>query len=301
MKDSAQVGRMMRSKNGPKPLKMLRKPCTGTQRSSIANIWIRMYPTTTTGTEKPSTDRPITKRSIQVPCFQAAITPRGTATTTARMMVDSAIEIDGSTRWPIIFITGRLEMSDVPRSPWSSLFSQVMNCTISGSLRPSEVRMRSSRSGVALSPARIAAGSPGVRRSRRKTNSATTPITGTAARIRRRRYPSKLDPVRLESNQRQRLEPGSCHQPNISAIPMPSEPRFLQCGHLALVTWPGFGVVARPLLESREQPRHQPAAFDQTFDLDILFERVAVAATHAQAVESRDAYCAREIAVGAAA
>src|SRR6478752_8835227 len=218
-----------------------------------------------------------------------------------RMMVDSAIEIDGSTRWPIIFITGRFEMSDVPRSPCSSLFSQVMNCTISGSLRPSEVRIRSSRSGVALSPARIAAGSPGVRRSRRKTNSATTPITGTAARIRRRRYPSKLDPVRLESNQRQRLEPGSCHQPNISAIPMPSEPRFLQCGHLALVTWPGFGVVARPLLESREQPRHQPAAFDQTFNLDILFERVAVAATHAQAVESRDAHCAREIAVGAAA
>ena len=53
---------------------------------------------TKTGTEKPSTDRPITKRSIQVPCFQAAMTPRGTATRTARMMVDSAIEIEGSTR-----------------------------------------------------------------------------------------------------------------------------------------------------------------------------------------------------------
>jgi len=106
---------------------------------------------------------------------------------TARMMVDSAIEIDGSTRWPIIFMTGRLEISEVPRSPCSSLFTQVMNCTIKGSLRPSEVRMRSSRSGVALSPARIAAGSPGVSRSSRNTNSATTPITGTAARTRRMR------------------------------------------------------------------------------------------------------------------
>ncbi|MGY4429072.1 hypothetical protein ACVWWO_001549 [Bradyrhizobium sp. F1.13.1] len=174
---------------------------------------------------------------------------------TARMMVDNAIEIDGSTRWPIIFITGRLEMSDVPRSPCSSLFSQVMNCTISGSLRPSEVRMRSSRSGVALSPARIAAGSPGVRRSRRKTNSATTPITGTAARIRRRRYPSKLDPVRLETNQRQRLKAAFCHQPNISAIPMPSGPRFLQCGHLVLVISPPFGAVARAITpESRAAP-----------------------------------------------
>ena len=36
------------------------------------------------------------------------------------------------------------------------------------------VRMRSSCSGVAMSPAMIAAGSPGVSRSSRKTNSATT-------------------------------------------------------------------------------------------------------------------------------
>src|ERR1700694_4105769 len=50
--------------------------------------------------------------------------------------------------------------------------------------------MRSSCSGLALSPARMAAGSPGVSRSKRKTNSATTPITGTAASTRRNRYPS---------------------------------------------------------------------------------------------------------------
>src|ERR1700759_677022 len=50
--------------------------------------------------------------------------------------------------------------------------------------------MRSSCAGVALSPARMAAGSPGVSRSSRNTNSATTPITGTAASTRRSRYPS---------------------------------------------------------------------------------------------------------------
>src|ERR1700680_3854788 len=50
--------------------------------------------------------------------------------------------------------------------------------------------MRSSCSGLALSPARMAAGSPGVSRSKRNTNSATTPITGTAASTRRNRYPS---------------------------------------------------------------------------------------------------------------
>src|SRR4051812_50194509 len=113
------------------------------------------------------------------------------------MMVDSAMEIDGSPRWPIIFITGRLEMSEVPRSPCSSFFSQVMNCTISGSLRPSEVRMRSSRSGVALSPARIAAGSPGGGGGRGEREKGTTPLTGTGGRILGKGKHDKFDFVKI--------------------------------------------------------------------------------------------------------
>ena len=42
-------------------------------------------------------------------------------------MVEIAIEIDGSTRWPIIFSTGTLEISDTPRSPCRSLPIQVKN------------------------------------------------------------------------------------------------------------------------------------------------------------------------------
>ena len=70
----------------------------------------------------------MTKRSIQVPCFHAAITPSGTATRTDSTRVDSAIEIDGSTRPAIICVTGTLEISDTPRSPCSSRPIQVMNC-----------------------------------------------------------------------------------------------------------------------------------------------------------------------------
>ena len=62
-----------------------------------------------------------------MPCFHAAMTPSGTATTMARMMVDSAIEIDGSTRWLIIVSTGTFEIRDTPRSPCSSLPIQVKN------------------------------------------------------------------------------------------------------------------------------------------------------------------------------
>ena len=43
------------------------------------------------------------------------------------MMVATAIEIEGSTRWPIIFSTGTLEIRETPRSPCSSLLIQVMN------------------------------------------------------------------------------------------------------------------------------------------------------------------------------
>ena len=43
-------------------------------------------------------------------------------------MVDSAIEIEGSTRWLMIFKTGTFELSDTPRSPCASLPIQVKNC-----------------------------------------------------------------------------------------------------------------------------------------------------------------------------
>ena len=52
----------------------------------------------------------------------------GTATTMERMMVQSAIEIDGSTRVLIILSTGTFEIRETPRSPCSSLPIQVKNC-----------------------------------------------------------------------------------------------------------------------------------------------------------------------------
>jgi hypothetical protein len=55
------------------------------------------------------------------------MTPSGTAIRIDRMMVDSATEIDGSMRVLISFSTGTFEISEVPRSPCSSLVIQVKN------------------------------------------------------------------------------------------------------------------------------------------------------------------------------
>src|SRR5258707_8802402 len=63
------------------------------------------------------------------------------------------------------------------------------NCSQMGLSRPSLCRIASMAAGVASSPAMIAAGSPGVRCSSRKTKSATITITGTVAARRLRMYP----------------------------------------------------------------------------------------------------------------
>ena len=66
-------------------------------------------------------------RSIQVPCFQAAITPIGTATRTAKMIVVVASANVGSIRCSTIVPTEVLERIEVPRSPCSNRISQSKN------------------------------------------------------------------------------------------------------------------------------------------------------------------------------
>jgi len=107
------------------------------------------------------------------------------ASETATNSVDSVSAMVGSTRCAIRRVTGRLEKIDVPMSPCSSAHTQTTNCSTNGRSRPSFMRTASIASVVASSPAMIAAGSPGARRSRKNTNSATTAITGRVANRRR--------------------------------------------------------------------------------------------------------------------
>jgi len=72
---------------------------------------------TKTGTENPNTANIIANRSIKVRDFHAASTPSGIANTIAMKIVNSDSISVGSTRWPMSFVTGRLEKIDTPRSP----------------------------------------------------------------------------------------------------------------------------------------------------------------------------------------
>jgi len=91
-----------------------------------------------------------------------------------------------SLRWLISLATGSLEKIEMPRSPCSTAVTQRKNWTGSASSSPSWRRIAAIWSPVALSPAMMAAGSPGERCSSRNTNTATMPITSTVEASRRR-------------------------------------------------------------------------------------------------------------------
>ena len=64
-----------------------------------------------------STENAMTPLSIQLPDFQAANMPRGTATKIAIESVKNAKDNVGAMRCPINWLTGRFENIDTPRSP----------------------------------------------------------------------------------------------------------------------------------------------------------------------------------------
>ena len=105
----------------------------------------------------------MTSRSMNLPAFQAPMTPSGTATSTDTIRVQIASDSVGSTRCAIRRVTGRLVKIEMPRSPCSTAQAQVPKRVQNGSLSPSFSRMRSMSWTVAMSPAITAAGSPGVR------------------------------------------------------------------------------------------------------------------------------------------
>ena len=100
-------------------------------------------------------------RSIQVPCFQAASTPIGTAMPIERIRVRIISEMVGSSRCSIILVTGRLVKIETPRSPFSTFQTHSPKRIRNGRSSPSPARMRSTSAGLAWSPAMMAAGSPG--------------------------------------------------------------------------------------------------------------------------------------------
>ncbi len=119
------------------------------------------------------------------PARHAATTPELTAITTENTSVIAVSDTVAGSRCPISVITGTSEKIEMPRLPCSSRHAQCTNCTVSGSLSPSRSRIAAMFAGVALSPAMIAAGSPGARCSSRNTNRPTSAITTRVARMRR--------------------------------------------------------------------------------------------------------------------
>ena len=101
-------------------------------------------------------------------------------------MVKNASDTVGSSRSRISSATCFLKKKDSPRSPCSVLAVQMTNCVRIGWSSPRRLRISATCSALALSPAMMAAGSEGVRRSIRNTRIATMTITGMVAASLRR-------------------------------------------------------------------------------------------------------------------
>ncbi|MNT84030.1 hypothetical protein D3C72_2239920 [compost metagenome] len=71
-----------------------------------------------------------------MPCRQAARMPSGMATINVKTRVRTARLMEGSRRCAISLVTGTPDMSDVPRSPCSSLPPHMKNCLMTGWSRP---------------------------------------------------------------------------------------------------------------------------------------------------------------------
>ena len=143
-------------------------------------------PARTPAWRSPARQTPMTRRSTSLRAFQAATTPIGMASDTATNSVDS------------VSATRRLDpLGDQPRHrqvgedrrrryrPAAAPTARRRTARPSAGRARAWRAPRRSASLVASSPAMIAAGSPGAKRSRKKTNSATTAITGTTANRRR--------------------------------------------------------------------------------------------------------------------
>ena len=74
----------------------------------------------------------MTARSSSLPWRQAARMPSGMATISVKTSVRTARLSDGSSRCPMSCVTGTPDISEVPRSPCTSLPAQMKNCFTTG-------------------------------------------------------------------------------------------------------------------------------------------------------------------------
>ena len=96
----------------------------------------------------------------------------------ATSIVVAASETVGPIRCSTSVVTAMLENIETPRSPRKVAHPQLANCSSSGRSSPRLARILATLASVALSPAMMAAGSPGARCSSEKTKMPTTSMTG---------------------------------------------------------------------------------------------------------------------------
>ena len=164
-------------------------PPAGSQGSSTEKSRIRISPDQKMGVETPASASAVAAKSSRLARWVALRMPRVTPTSVATRIAAPASSSVRRNRSPSSPATGSEVAVERPRSPRASPATYAAYCTGSG--RSSRQRWRSSATvwSVAKSPARMRAGSPGIRRTTVKTSTVTRSSAGMPARqrVRQRR------------------------------------------------------------------------------------------------------------------
>ena len=164
------------------------KPPAGSTRSERAKAEMSRRPIQKTGTAMPSCETAEIAMPYQRLDRYAAMKPTGSAITIASTKAMSVSGMVTSRRAAISGPTGSPLIYDVPRLSVASCPSQRANCSSNGWSSPTCRRAASICSGVAPIEMRAFAGSPGSRRSRKKSTMLASRSVTTRKARRRSRY-----------------------------------------------------------------------------------------------------------------
>src|SRR5690554_1547794 len=171
------------------------RPATGKMGVSTAKKRMASSPNQKVGMLTPMRARIMESASTHEFGLRAEIIPKPMPITRAKMMAATASSTVLGKKSMSSCVTGRLVRVERPRSPCTTPVMKRWNCTGMESLRPKRSRMRSTVAASANSPASSRAGSPGAKRTIRKTMMRTPSKEGSATSRRRIVYWVKRSPL----------------------------------------------------------------------------------------------------------
>ena len=156
----AQPSRVNSENGTPSTSTVSPRPEAGSQCSHAPNIRISIMPCQKLGSEKPSTEPPISVRPSGRPSCRPASRPSGMPSRQVRPMATSTSSKVAGMRWAISSMAPMPCTKEVPRSPCSARATKLKYCSHTGRFRPRRAIMAWRSASLASALTNSSIGSP---------------------------------------------------------------------------------------------------------------------------------------------